>query len=132
MLGVTYVVLAGIAMMSAIIESFLVPLRLTHGLEGLSVALALVGNIAIGVFGGIGTKTVVGAVVPGVAWFLTVGFVSTYRSHDVVILPGKLPVDPGVTVVSTAFFLTGLLASAISIVLTMRYTKRPEQPTSAV
>lgn len=132
MLGVTYVVLACIAATSGVIEAFLVPLRLPHGIEGLSVALAFLGNLMIGALGGFGTKTVAGAIVPAAAWFLTLGFVSVYRAHDDVILPGKLPVDPGVTKVSAAFFLLGILASAIAVALTLRYTRRADQPTSVV
>jgi hypothetical protein len=131
-LAVTYVVLAGIGVLSGGLEAFLVPQRLPHGVEGLSVVLAVVGNIGFGVLGGIGTKTLAGALVPAFGWFVTVGFISAYAPGGDVILPGTLPVDPGVTHVTTAFLILGLLASGIAVVLTLRYTKRSDQPTSPV
>jgi hypothetical protein len=132
MLGATYVVLAGIGVVSGVLEAFLVPQRLPHGVEGLSVALAVVGNIAVGALGGIGTKTTAGALVPAGTWLVTVGFISSYAPGGDVILPGSLPVDPGIPRVTIGFLLLGLLASAIGVVLTLRYTKRVEQPTSPV
>lgn len=132
MLAATYVALAGIGVLSGTLEAFLVPQRLPHGLEGLSAALAFVGNVAVGALGGIGTRTIAGALVPAFGWFVTVAYISTYAPGGDVILPGSLPVDPGIPRVTFAFIVLGLLASALSIVLTLRYTKRADRPTSPV
>ena len=108
------------------------PQRLAHGVEGLAVVLAVVGNIGFGVLGGIGTKNIAGALVPAFGWFVAVGFVMGYAPGGDVILPGTLPVDPGVTHVTWAFLILGLLASGIAVVLTLGYTMRAERPTSPV
>jgi hypothetical protein len=131
-LSATYLALAGIGVLSGVLEAFLVPYRLPHGVEGLSIALAVVGNIAVGSLGGIGTKTTAGALVPAGAWLVTVGFILSYAPGGDVILPGSIPIDPGIPWVTSGFLLLGVLASGISVVLTLRYTKQAEQPTSPV
>jgi hypothetical protein len=126
----TYVVLAAIGVLLGVIESFLVPLRLTGGLEGLSVVLALVGNLAVGLLGGIGTRTSAGAVAPIVGWFAAVGVLTTVSPGGDVVFAGKLPVDPGVVVVGMAFLLVGIFAGGVALVVSMRYTRRANAPTT--
>jgi hypothetical protein len=124
----TYVVLAAIGVLLGVIESFLVPQRLAGGLEGLSVVLALVGNLAVGIFGGVGTRTSAGAVIPFVGWFGAVGVLTTVAPGGDVVFAGKLPVDPGVVVVGMAFLLAGIFAGAVALVVSLRYTKRANAP----
>jgi hypothetical protein len=131
----TYVVLAAIGVVLAIIESFLVPQRILGGVEGLSAVLAFVGNTAVGSLGGVGTRTVAGAIVPVASWFVTVGFVSLYAPGGDVVIAGKLPADPGVVVTGMAFLLVGVLAGGVALVVTVRsvksrYTTGANAPTS--
>jgi hypothetical protein len=117
----TYVVLAAVGVMLGVIETFLVPQRLFGGVEGLAAVLALVVNAAIASFGGIGTRSFAGAIVPTLGWLLTVGVLITWSPGGDVVLAGKLPTDPGVVVVGDAYLIAGFLAGAISLVMTARY-----------
>lgn len=130
MLAATYVVLAGIGILLGVIEAFLVPQRLFGGIEGLSVVLAVVGNAGLGTAAGIATRSFMGAVVPVAAWFVTVGFISTYAPGGDVVLPGRLTQDPGVVHVTTAFLLLGVVAGVAAIVATSYFTRRVNRPTS--
>jgi hypothetical protein len=125
----TYVVLLAIGALLGVIETFLVPQRLFGGVEGLSAVLALLGNAAVGSFGGIGTRTMAGAVAPIIGWFITVGILSVVAPGGDVVLAGKLPSDPGVVVAGTAFLFCGVIGSAVALVVTVRYTKRGIAPT---
>jgi hypothetical protein len=125
----TYVVLAAIGALLGLIEAFLVPLRLFNGLEGLAAVLALLGNVAVGTFGGIGTRTTAGAVAPIAGWFAAVAVLALVAPGGDVVLAGKLPADPGVVVVGTAFLFLGVIGGAIALVLTVRYTRHRIAPT---
>jgi hypothetical protein len=129
-LAATYVVLAAVGVLTGVLGCFLVPQRLFGGVEGLSVVLAVVGNAGIGTAAGIATRQFAGAVVPVMGWFLTVGFVTVYMPGGDVILPGRLQQDPGVTHVTTAFLILGVLAGALALVVTAHYTRRAKTPTS--
>jgi hypothetical protein len=129
-LAVTCLVLAAIGVLLATIGAFLVPQRLPGGLEGLAALLALVGNAAVGAFGGIATGSRIAAFAPGVAWFVTAGVLTSVAPGGDVIIPGKLPADPGVVDVGMAFLLLGVAGVALGVVATTRYTKRRRRPTS--
>lgn len=129
MLLATYVVLAAIGVLLGVIEAFLVPLRLFGGIEGLSAVLALVGNAAIGSFGGIGTRTLAGAITPILGWFVAVGVLAVVAPGGDVVLAGKLAADPGVVVAGTAFLFLGVIGGAIALVVTVRYTRHGIAPT---
>jgi hypothetical protein len=116
----TYVVLLAIGLLSGVIESFLVPLRLTHGIEGLSAVLAVVGNLVVGWFGGVGTRTLTGAILPTLGWFVAVGALLLFAPGGDVVFVGKLPADPGIVVVGNAFLLLGVFGGAIALILTFR------------
>jgi hypothetical protein len=120
-LAATYVVLAAVGVMLGVIETFLVPQRVFGGLEGLAAVLALVVNSAVATYGGIGTRSFAGALVPIFGWLVTVGVLITYAPGGDVVLAGKLPADPGVVVVGDAYLILGLLAGGISLVVTARY-----------
>jgi len=125
----TYVVLAAVGVLLAFIEAFLVPQRVFGGIEGLSVVLAVVGNIAVGSLGGLGTRTMTGAVIPVVSWFAAIGVLTAYAPGGDVVLPGQLKADPGVVHVTTAFLVLGILSGAVALVVTSRYTRRVNEPT---
>jgi hypothetical protein len=125
----TYVVLLAIGVLLGVIEAFLVPQRLFGGLEGLAAVLAVTGNIVIGCFGGIGTGRMAGAVAPILGWFLAVGVILIVAPGGDVVLAGKLPGDPGVVVAGMAFLYGGVIACAIPLVVTMRYTRHRIAPT---
>jgi hypothetical protein len=124
----TYVVLACVGVLMATIEAFLVPQRLAGGVEGLSAVLAVLGNLAVGLLGGWGTATTAGAVAPAVGWVVGIGMVTVVAPGGDVVVPGSLPVDPGVVVVGMIMLLGGLLASIVPIALTSRYTARVNRP----
>jgi hypothetical protein len=125
----TYVVLAAIGVVLGLIEAFLVPQRMFGGLEGLSAVLAFVGNAVVGSLGGVGTRTITGAVVPITTWFLTVVVLSFYAPGGDVVIAGKLPADPGVVVTGMAFLIVGILGGGVALVVTAHYTKRGNAPT---
>jgi hypothetical protein len=124
----TYVVLIAIGIVLGGIDAFLVPQRLSGGIEGLSVVLAVVGNAGAGVLGGIGTRTMIGAVAPVAGWFVAVAVLTVAGPGGDVVLPGQLKQDPGVVHVTSAFLILGILAGGIALVVTSRYTKRVNQP----
>jgi hypothetical protein len=130
-LWATYVVLAAIGLVLGVIEAFLVPLRLFNGLEGLSAVLAVVGNVAVGSFGGIGTRTLTGAIAPVVGWFIAVAALLLVAPGGDVVLVGKLPSDPGVVDVGNAFLFLGILAGAGALVVTFRSISRSMKQSAA-
>jgi hypothetical protein len=100
--------------------TFLVPYRLTGGVEGLSVLIAVVGNVAAARLGGFGFETPLAAAMPGIGWLVAVlalaGGLPGMSGHDQdVLLPGKLPVDPGIVVVGTAFLFAGAVAALAGV-----------------
>ena len=134
LLLITYLVLAVIGVVLGVIDSFLVPLRLPGGLEGLAAVLAVVGNVAAASFGGLATRTLTGAVMPIVGWFVAVGALLLVAPGGDVVFVGKLPADPGVVVVGNAVLFLGILAGAVGLFVTFRaiksdYTKRGNAPT---
>jgi hypothetical protein len=131
-LAATYLVLIALGVMTGVIESFLVPQRMLHGTEGLAVLLALVSNLSLGLLGGLGTRTIAGAVVPVVGWFVPVAALSLTGPGGDLVIPGDIPVDPGIATVTQAFLVVGILAGGIALVVTSRYTKRRNAPRSTV
>lgn len=129
MLAAICLVLAAIGVLLATIGAFLVPARLPGGVEGLAAAIAFVGNAVVGGFAGIATGNRVVAIVPGAAWFVAAGILTSLSPGGDVIIPGKLPVDPGVVDVGEAFLLLGVIGAALGVVVTTRYTRRRERPT---
>jgi hypothetical protein len=112
-----------------VIGCFLVPLRLGGGVEGLAVGIALIGNFGTGLLGGLGNRSVRSAVAPGLGWFLAVGVISSLAPGGDVIIPGRLPVDPGVVTVGEAFLILGVAGAIAAMVVTAFYTRRPDAPT---
>jgi hypothetical protein len=128
LVAATYVLLFGVGVGLAVIEAFLVPLRLFGGVEGLSAVIAVLGNFAVGLLGGFGTATPAGAASPAIGWFTAMAALSIFAPGGDVVIPGALPVDPGVVWVGTSTLLGGLSASIVPIALTSRYTRRVNAP----
>jgi hypothetical protein len=124
----TYIVLFGVGVLAGTTEAFLIPLRLPGGLEGLAAALAVIGNLGVGLLGGLGTGTTAGAVAPAAGWFAALATVTVVAPGGDVVIPGSLPADPGIVVVGMVTLLGGLLASIVPIALTGRYTARVNRP----
>jgi hypothetical protein len=100
--------------------TFLVPVRLTGGVEGLSVLIAVVGNVAAARLGGFSLGTPLAAAMPGIGWLVAVlvlaGGLPGMSDHDQdVLLPGKMPTDPGVVVVGTGFLFAGSVAALAGV-----------------
>jgi hypothetical protein len=112
-----------------VIGCFLVPLRLGGGVEGLAVGVALIGNFGIGLLGGLGNRSFRSALAPGLGWLVAVGVISSVAPGGDVIIPGKLPVDPGVVTVGEAFLILGVAGAIAAMVVTSFYTRRPDAPT---
>jgi hypothetical protein len=113
-----------------VIGCFLVPLRLGGGgIEGLAIGVALIGNFGTGLLGGLGNRSVRSALAPGLGWFLAVGAISSLAPGGDVIIPGKLPVDPGVVTVGEAFLILGVAGAIGALAVTAFYTRRPDAPT---
>ena len=114
---------------------FLVPLRLSGGVEGLSVAIAVIGNLAAARLGGFGFATPLAAAMPGVGWLLSVvvllGGLPGLSGHaDDVLLPGKLPVDPGIVTVGLGWVFGGAVAALVGVVW-VAHLARPRATPSA-
>jgi hypothetical protein len=124
----TYVLLFGVGLLAGTNEAFLVPQRLGGGIEGLAAAIAVAGNLAVGMLGGMGTRTTAGAIAPAVGWFVALATVTVVAPGGDIVIPGALPADPGVVVVGMITLLGGLLASIVPIALTGRYTARVNWP----
>jgi hypothetical protein len=112
-----------------LIGAFLVPLRLGGGVEGLAAVIALVGNFAVGVLGGLGTRSMRSALLPGAGWFLVVAVISLLAPGGDVVIPGKLTQDPGVVTVGEAFLILGVAGAIAAIAVTGVYTRRQDAPT---
>ncbi|HWC36585.1 MAG TPA: hypothetical protein VG650_17390 [Mycobacteriales bacterium] len=124
----TYLVLFAVGALMATVAAFLVPQRLAGGVEGLSVLIVLLGNGGVGWLGGWGTRTAAGAVMPAFGWFVAMVAVSFVAPGGDVVIPGRLPADPGVVKVGAATWLAGLVAAVVPIALTGRYTMRVNPP----
>jgi hypothetical protein len=130
MLIATYVVLVAIGLLLGVIECFLVPQRVFGGVEGLSALLGFVGNAAVGTFGGLGTRSPGGVFATAGGWFTAIavfGFIPGPGGD--IIIPGRLPADPGVVDVGLGLVVLGIFGAGIALLLTSRYTKRVIAPT---
>jgi hypothetical protein len=127
-LGLTWVVLAAIGLLLGVIEVFLIPQRLFGGVHGLAALLALVGNALLVSFGGVATRSYVGAVVPMLTWIVAVFLAGLVRPGGDVIIPGRIPTDPAVVWVGQAVLLLGIFGCAFGLVATAYFTARSNAP----
>ncbi len=126
-----YVALTVVGALLALWGAFLVPLRI-GGVEGLSVVIAVVGNLAVGVLGAVGTGTRLGAVLPGVGWVVVALAMGSSRPEGDLVIPGRLSTDPGVGTVGTLFLMLGAVAAAVAVGIgpasARRFTERRAVP----
>lgn len=120
----TVVVLFAAGLLFGLIGSFLIPYRLPHGIEGLTAAIALIGNAVLVTLGGVGTGRTIAALAPAAGWLVSVGVITTWAPGGDVVVPGSLATDPGVPKVGIAFLLLGLVGAAIGLFLTHREVRR--------
>src|SRR3954466_4884585 len=109
--------------------AFLVPLRLPGGTEGLAVLVAFAGNLAVGVGAARGARSVPAAATPGIGWLIAVLLLSSVaRPSDEVILPSRLPTDPGIGTVATMFLFAGALGAVLAVVVANRLARSDPRP----
>ncbi|MBV9290832.1 MAG: hypothetical protein JO222_00150 [Frankiales bacterium] len=130
-IGLVYVALVVLGAVLGIWGAFLVPLRLPGGVEGLSVVIAFVGNVAVGLSAAIAARDLPAAAMPGIGWLVAVLLASSVsRPSDEVIIPGRLAGDPGVAVVGILYLLAGLVGALAAVALASFFTRRAERPTT--
>lgn len=106
------------------IAFFLVPLYV-DGVLGIGAAIALVGNLVLGLLGGWGTRRVTGVVWGFAGWLVDYAAVTLVRRGDDVVLAGSLSADHNVVTVSTLCIFAGLVAYVVSIAAGMLLFARP-------
>src|SRR3954452_10305767 len=104
--------------MLAVWDTFLVPLRLSGGVEGLAVLVSFANNVAAGELGRFGVGTSLAAAMPGIAWLLTALVLATglLGHQQDVLVAGPLPTDPGLATVGLAYLLAGAVGSVVPVV----------------
>jgi hypothetical protein len=113
-----YVALFLLGVVLAAWETFLVPLRLPGGVEGLSVLLAFAGNVGAGALGQFGFGTPLAAAMPGLGWLpavLVLGGGAPGHAGDVLI-PARIATDPGVSKVGIGFMIAGAIGAVVAVV----------------
>ncbi|MDQ1696849.1 MAG: hypothetical protein QOJ03_2202 [Frankiaceae bacterium] len=129
-LAVVYAALILLGGVLGIWGAFLVPLRLPGGIEGLADVIAVGGNLVVGVLAARSTRTVQAAAMPGLGWLVAVLLVLTVvRPADEVIIPGRIPSDPGIGPVGTLFLLGGAVGAVVAVLLAGRFTRGAGPPT---
>src|SRR3954453_21573023 len=129
-LGAVYVALFLLGAVVGVWGVFLVPFRLPGGVEGLADLVAVVGTLGLGLLAAWALRAPPAAAMPGFGWVVSVMvFLLVARPSDEVIIPGKLPSDPGVAVVGTVFLLAGLVGTILAVVLAGRFTPSRPAPT---
>lgn len=131
-LAAVYAVLFLLGAALGIWGAFLVPLRLPGGIEGFADVLAFVGNVVVGFFAARGVRNVPAAAMPGIGWLIAVLLVGTYvQPADEVVIPGKLPTDPGIGTVGNLYLLVGAVGAMAAILLANRDRARWENDSDA-
>ena len=119
-------VLVAVGVMLAVLGAFLVPFRLFGHVEGLSVVLAVVGNLVVGLAAGYGLSSPWGAMAPGFGWLVAAGWLTYDRPRGGgVLIPGKLGNDPGVVTVATLWVVGGIAALGIAVAITAMRRRSP-------
>jgi len=126
----TYLVLFVAGVLLGAIETFLVPQRIWSGVEGLSAVLAFGGTLFAGLLGGLGTRSLAGAAAPLLGWFVAVGVLMFVSPGGDVVVPGRLPADPGIVTVGEVALGAGLVGGALAMFATVCFTSRSRAPTS--
>jgi len=129
--AVTEIALVVAGVLLGVIGAFLVPARVLGGIEGLAAVVGLLGNLVLGLIGGVGSRRLRDALLPGIGWFVAVGALSTLQPGGDVVIPGRLDTDPGVTKVGTAFLLAGVVGTIVALLVTARFIRRAAAPTTS-
>ncbi len=106
------VVFTAVAILSAAVEVVLVPIRVGTVVVPVSVALAVLGNICVPVLSRRAVPITVAAVVPALAWVITVLFLSQARPEGDVLLVGSTPL----AYVTYALFGAGIVTLMVTVV----------------
>ena len=101
-----------IAVLSAVIEVVLVPVRVGTTVVPVSVALAVLGNVCVPVLSRRAVPATVAAVLPALAWVATVLFLSQARPEGDVLLVGSTPL----VYVTYALLGVGILTLMVTVV----------------
>lgn len=120
LLAATYVVVGLLGAALGIWGAFLIPLRLFGHVEGLADVVGIAGPAVVGLLAAIGTRHAPAAVTPGIGWVVAVIVLASFGPGGDVIVPGKLGPDPGVVIVGTVYFFSGLLGTLLAGVLAGR------------
>jgi hypothetical protein len=122
------ILLVASGLLIGLIGSFLIPQRV-DGIAGVTVLIALVGNLVGGLVGGLGLRSVGSAALVGVGWFVALAMSSFYLPGGDVIVPGSLGNDPRIVTVGEGFMVAGVVGTAAAMVLTAGYIRRRRPPT---
>ena len=115
----TLVALFLLGAMLGLYGAFLVPTRLL-GTYGWALLVAAIGNLATTVGGGWGTRSVAGAVAPGVGWLAVVLVAGFGRPEGDLVIPSSVATQPGLGTTGSLFLLTGVVAAGIGVTLVQR------------
>jgi hypothetical protein len=114
------VVVTWAAVLFAVVEAFLVPLRLFGVLVPVALVLAVVGNAGLTFLARYVTANKWGALLPGVAWFVVTIVLSGGHGGDVIM--------PGNSWVPLALILCGSISVAVSAYLAVVPRNTPSAP----
>jgi hypothetical protein len=107
---------------------FLVPLRLPGGVEGTADVLVVAAGAGLGVLGTWGTRSLVGAVMPGLGVLAVVAVATIAGPGGDVLLAAGIPGDPGLGIVGELVLLAALVGPLVALTVATRMLRRPAQP----
>lgn len=115
----TLVVLFLLGGMLAVYGAFLVPTR-ALGVYGWALAIAIGGNLATTLGGGWGTRSVLGAVMPGAGWLVITLIAGFSRPEGDLVIPSSVPSAPGLGTTGALFLVSGIVAAGVGVALVQR------------
>lgn len=111
------VLVAVAAVWFAVVESFLVPLRIGSVPFPVCILLAAVGNVLLARLAARWTDTTFGAAIPPVLWLLVVMVLAARRDEGDLVVPG--------TTVALLFLFVGAVAGAFGVASTISRRVKP-------
>jgi hypothetical protein len=106
---------------------FLVPLRLPGGFEGMSDVLVVVAGASLGVLGAWGTRTLVGAVLPGLGILAVVALATITGPGGDVLLAAGVKGDPALGAVGELVMLAAIAGPILALIVAVRVLRRAAQ-----
>jgi hypothetical protein len=103
---------------------FLVPLRLPGGIEGAADVLVVAAGAGLGVLGTWGTRSLVGAVMPGLGVLAVVAVATIAGPGGDVLLAAGVPGDPGLGTVGALVLLAALAGPLVALTIATRMLRR--------